>query len=161
MAKPADTLAPAPVSTAPDSARRTGRQRRPTGAPPPLPRQIGATGVFWLLMVATLVTGSAVVFRSTALLRLVDHADTWFLGRLAAARVGWLTAAARGIKAAGSGWAITALGVGNLAALLVFRRWRHLVVLLGSMLLLATFGGILFVLLSRPRPYGVSSSSRP
>jgi membrane-associated phospholipid phosphatase/tRNA A-37 threonylcarbamoyl transferase component Bud32 len=156
MAKPVDTMLPPPPASAPETARRTGRQRRPTGAPPPLPRKIGATGVFWLVMVVASVTASIVVFRSTGFLSLVDRVDTWFLQRLADVRVGWLTTAARAIKAAGSGWAVTVLGVGNLAALLVFRRWRHLLVLLGSVFVLATFGELIFDSLSRPRPYGVT-----
>ena len=48
--------------------RRSGRRRRPTGQPPPLPRSIQPTGVWWaaaaVVLAATLSAGS--VFLATA-----------------------------------------------------------------------------------------------
>ena len=36
------------------------------------------------------------------------------------------------IKAAGSSWAVTVIGLSVVALTMVFRRWRHLLVFLGS-----------------------------
>src|SRR5512132_555262 len=92
-----------------DTARRRRRQRRPSGAPPPLPRHIGTSGALWL--------GLAAVVGVFSILLAAEHADAWWLRALARLRVGWLVQAANGIKIAGSGWAVTGLGLATVAAL--------------------------------------------
>jgi hypothetical protein len=42
--------------------RRSGRRRRPTGAPPPLPRSIQTTGVWWAAAAVVLVTLARITF---------------------------------------------------------------------------------------------------
>src|SRR6266516_986187 len=42
--------------------RRSGRRRRPTGEPPPLPRSIQPTGVWWAAAAAALITIVRVAF---------------------------------------------------------------------------------------------------
>jgi membrane-associated phospholipid phosphatase len=154
MGKPADTISRVPAKPSPVSAHRT-RRRRPTGAPPPLPRKIGRTGVFWLAMTGLLVTALLVGLHYDPWFRLGDRADTTVLRWLAGARTGWLTAIARAIKAAGSGWTITVLGLGTCAALMLFRRWRHLFVYLGSVFVFLNLGSRLVDAAHRPRPFGV------
>ena len=47
-------------AAAPESApaRRTARQRRPTGAPPPLPHPITVSTTAWLLLAAVILAGA-------------------------------------------------------------------------------------------------------
>jgi tRNA A-37 threonylcarbamoyl transferase component Bud32/membrane-associated phospholipid phosphatase len=135
---------------------RSSRQRRPTGAPPPLPRSFGRSGKLLLLLVVLALAANIVVARSTYLGRFMEQLDTDFLQLLAAARVPWAVSLARGIKSAGSGWFVTVLGIGTVALLMFFRRWRHLLVYLSSMLVLVGVGTILYWLVTRPRPYGVT-----
>ena len=78
------------------------------------------------------------------------------LQRLADVRTPWLTHLARGIKAAGDGWAVTVLGLSVVALTMVFRRWRHLMVFLGSLFFLEIVGQWIYFGLSRPRPYGIT-----
>jgi hypothetical protein len=47
------------------------------------------------------------------------------------------------------------LGLSVVALTMAFRRWRHLLVFLGSLLFLEFFGTMIYFGLSRPRPYGV------
>ena len=56
-----------------------------------------------------------------------------------------------GIKAAGTGW-ITVLGGSVIVLTMIFRRWRHLLVFMGSVLFLDIFGTMIYNALSRPRP---------
>jgi membrane-associated phospholipid phosphatase len=88
--------------------------------------------------------------------RLGDRADTAMLRWMAGARPAWVTAVARAIKAAGSGWTVMVIGLGTCAALMVFRRWRHLLVYLGSVFVFLNIGSMLVNAAHRPRPYGVA-----
>ena len=140
----------------PGPAAHTGRrQRRPTGAPPPLPHPVTITTTAWLVLVAVALAGAFLAAQHTPWLRIDDQASTWVLRQLAGIRTPWLTDVASGINSAGSGWGATALGLSLVILTMAFRRWRHLLVFLGSVLFLEFFGKSLYFGLSRPRPYGV------
>lgn len=53
-----DTERPASPAAPPGSvpAQRTARQRRPTGAPPPLPRPVRVSTTAWLVLAVVIVT---------------------------------------------------------------------------------------------------------
>jgi hypothetical protein len=139
----------------PGSAPRTARQRRPTGAPPPLPHPITIGTTAWLLLATVILAGAILVSASTPWRRTDDHVNTWLLRQLAEVRTPWLTDVATGIKAAGTGWGI-AVGLSVVVLTMVFRRWRHLLVFLGSLFFLEIVAGnFIYYGLSRPRPYGV------
>ncbi len=136
-------------------AQRTGRQRRPTGTPPPLPHPITITTTAWLLLAAVILAGAILISESTSWRRTDDHVNTWILRQPAEVRTPWLTDVATGIKAAGTGWQV-AVGLSVVLLTMVFRRWRHLLVFLGSLLFLEVVAGQwIYFTLSRPRPYGV------
>ena len=135
--------------------RKAGRQRRPTGAPPPLPHPFAVSTAVWLVLGAVVLAGAFLASQHTPWLRLDDRFSTWVLRWLAGMRTPWLTDVASGINVAGSGWGATVLGLSLVALTMAFRRWRHLLVFLGSLLFLEFFGKPLYFGLSRPRPYGV------
>jgi hypothetical protein len=135
--------------------RKARRQRRPTGAPPPLPHPVPITTTAWLVLGAVVLAGAFLASQHTPWLRLDDRFSTWVLRWLAGMRTPWLTDVASGINVAGSGWGATVLGLSVVALTMAFRRWRHLLVFLGSVLFLEFFGKLLYFGLSRPRPYGV------
>ena len=132
------------------------RQRRPTGAPPPLPHPITISTTAWLILGAVALAGAFLATQHTPWLRIDDRASTWVLRLLAGIRTPWLTDVANGINEAGSGWGATALGLSVVALTMAFRRWRHLLVFLGSVLFLEIAGTSIYFGLSRPRPYGVT-----
>jgi hypothetical protein len=135
--------------------RRTRRQRRPTGAPPPLPHPFALSTAAWLfLALAVLATAFLVTLHSPAL-RVDDRFSTWVLRLLAGIRTPWLTDIAIGLKNAGSGWGVTVIGFLAAALMMVFRRWRHLLVFLCSLFFLVIVGQWIYEALSRPRPFGV------
>jgi membrane-associated phospholipid phosphatase len=145
-----------PVNLTPGAAvHRTGRQRRPTGAPPPLPHPFAVSTAAWLgLALAVLAIAFLVSLHSPAL-RADDRFSTWVLRLLAGIRTAWLTDIATGLKNAGSGWGVTVIGFLAVALMMVFRRWRHLLVFLCSLFFLEIVGQWIYKALSRPRPFGV------
>ena len=134
---------------------RTRRQRRPTGAPPPLPHPFAVSTTAWLVLGAVALAGAFLASQHTPWLRIDDRASTSMLHLLAGMRTPWLTDAANGINSAGSGWGVTVIGLSVVALTMAFRRWRHLLVFLGSVLFLEFVGTWIYFGLSRPRPYGV------
>jgi membrane-associated phospholipid phosphatase/tRNA A-37 threonylcarbamoyl transferase component Bud32 len=131
------------------------RRRRPTGAPPPLPHPFTVSTAAWLVLGAMVLAGAFLASQHTPWLRLDDRFSTWVLRWLAGMRTPWLTDVASGISGAGSGWGATGLGLSVVALTMAFRRWRHLLVFLGSLLFLEFVGTMIYFGLSRPRPYGV------
>ena len=130
--------------------RQTGRQRRPTGAPPPLPRRIGWSTTVWVVLAAILVAGAFTLSER----RLGDQANTWLLRQLAAIRTPWLTDLANWINAAGMTWH-PVIAVAVVLLIVVFRRWRHLLIFTLCLFFLEIVGGWIYSSLTRPRPYGV------
>jgi membrane-associated phospholipid phosphatase/tRNA A-37 threonylcarbamoyl transferase component Bud32 len=134
--------------------RRTRRQRRPSGAPPPLPRRIGPSTTAWLALAAILVSAAFLVSELTPWQRAGDQASTWLLRQLAAVRTPGLTGPADWISMTGSTWH-PAIGVAVLLLVIVFRRWRHLLVFVLCVFFVEIVSGMISGALSRPRPYGV------
>jgi tRNA A-37 threonylcarbamoyl transferase component Bud32/membrane-associated phospholipid phosphatase len=139
----------------PAAVRWARRKRRPSGAPPPLPRKLGISGGLWLGLIVFVFVSTVLFLSFQPTVRFGDQVDTWGLKVLAHVRTPWLTHLMRAIKAVGSGWALTVIGLGTVSALMIFRRWRHLLVFFGSLFVLGQLATIIFDLLSRPRPYGV------
>jgi membrane-associated phospholipid phosphatase len=135
--------------------RKTRRQRRPTGAPPPLPHPVSITTTVWLVLVAMVLAGAFVATQHTPWLRIDDRVSTWVLRPLAGMRTPWLTDVANTIKVAGTSWGVTVLGLSVVALTMAFRRWRHLLVFMGSLFFLEIVGTWIYEALSRPRPYDV------
>ena len=92
--------------------------------------------------------------------RVTDRFDADVLRQIARARTGWLTNVMSGVQRMGSGWWVTAVAVGLVVALLVFKRWRHLFTLVGSIMLIEVIGGLVYEAFSRPRPFDVSIIGR-
>src|SRR5689334_233603 len=135
--------------------RKARRQRRPTGAPPPLPHPVNLSTTAWLVLVAVGLAGAFLAAQHTPWLRVDDRVSTWVLGWLAGTRTPWLTDVDDGIKVAGTSWRVTVLGGSLVILTAAFRRWRHLLVFLCSLFFLEIVVQWIYRGLTRPRPYGV------
>jgi tRNA A-37 threonylcarbamoyl transferase component Bud32 len=135
--------------------RRAPRRRRPTGAPPPLPHPVSVTTRAWLVLAVVVLAGMIVILVRAPSLRLDNQVNAAVLRLFARARTPWLTDVAHGISAACSGWGATVVGLSAVAAMMAFRRWRHLLVFLCSLFLLEIAIQLIDSGLTRPRPYGV------
>src|SRR5918993_2360489 len=144
---------PAPAET-----QRLPRRRRPTGEAPPLPYHLQTSGVRWLIVGGVLMALTIVVFaggkRGLAVnVTVVDDAVVrWLVGLQAPGLVG----AWRALAVICSWWVINGLLAGLLVALLVLRRFRHLIVVLVlAQLLTLVVQAWLPPFAQRPRPFGV------
>jgi membrane-associated phospholipid phosphatase len=154
------SAAPSPPSPAdPDSTSRivdvtdTKRQRRPTGGPVPLPKQIGWTGKLWLGATLVVVVSGCIWLHSD--LTALERVDEPFTRALVSLRTGWLDSLARGVNASASRWGLGLLGLVTVALAILFRRYRHLIVFLVSLAVLLIVSAGLYYVAQRPRPFGV------
>jgi membrane-associated phospholipid phosphatase len=148
------------VTYVPPSARWGRRRRRPTGAPPPLPRTIGATGKLWLACSILLIAWMVVTVHSSWARRVTDRVDAAISRAFARARTDWLTDVLRAVDRAATGWTTFVVAICLLASMLVFRRWRHLFTFLASVVVVELLGIALLAMYARPRPYDVTQIGR-
>ncbi|MGH2652351.1 MAG: phosphatase PAP2 family protein, partial [Actinomycetota bacterium] len=135
--------------------RRAGRRRRPSGEPPPLPRELGRSGKFWIVMVVYFVLTLIGVVLFQPLANLFDQVDAFRLRTLAMLRTEWLTDTTLLVNLLASRWTIRILRWGTIIAFIVFRRWRHLLVFLGAVLVAELVAYQISILLGRVRPLGI------
>jgi tRNA A-37 threonylcarbamoyl transferase component Bud32 len=160
MDVPADRSRPTsalPVHPSLREAARSPRRRRPTGAAPPLPYRLQTSGVGWLVAALVLVGMTLAIFarglRGPAVTATVidDAVVGWLAGLVGPG----LVAPLRGLARIGSWWALYVAYYGLLLALLVLRRWRHLLVWVVAVLLGGNLLDALAMITRRPRPFGV------
>src|ERR671911_2587611 len=112
------------------SVRRSRRRRRPSGAPPPLPRHLETSGVGWLLAAVGLVAVFTISFAASrhGAAVAVTAADDRVVRWLSGLRSGWL-AGVVAVAAFPASWLASKIIAWCIVVpLLVFRRIRHLVV---------------------------------
>jgi tRNA A-37 threonylcarbamoyl transferase component Bud32/membrane-associated phospholipid phosphatase len=136
--------------------RRSRRRRRPTGQPPPLPRGIQPTGMWWAAAAVVLITLAKITFgparRSLGVA--VTAWDDAVVRWLAGLRLPGLTGLMEAIVAStGSVGTVEVLRWATVIALLALRRFRHLLVFVGSFL--AVLLVVRLATVDRPRPFGV------
>ena len=134
---------------------RRRRRRRPSGEPPPLPRPLQSTGKYWLLVAGCLFALWLAIAFWPAAGSAVTRFDLSILGWFEGLRTGWLTDVVDAVDALGSEWVIRTLRWTVLLTLLVYKRFRHLFVFLGSILLVGGIVSMVSSLLFRARPIGI------
>jgi len=152
---PPATAHPRPgVRPAPPPIARVRRRRRPSGEPPPLPRHLNASGKWWLgsSAVVVLLWGVGAVTGSIAL---VDLVDTRVLQAISEVRSPGLTRVAEIAGGLATPAGVQAVWLVNMVVLVAFRRWRHLLVWLGVVLLVTNLADTAATTLQRPRAYEV------
>jgi tRNA A-37 threonylcarbamoyl transferase component Bud32/membrane-associated phospholipid phosphatase len=153
QAPPSAAAAPA-IRPAPPAIHRVRSRRRPSGEPPPLPRHLNASGKWWLALSGLVLVAWAVVV-ATHTVAVVDAIDTAVLRAIAEIRTPWLTRVADVAGVLGTPRALHLLWLANLVALVVLRRWRHLFVWVGVLVVVVEGGRLIAGTLQRPRPYEV------
>jgi tRNA A-37 threonylcarbamoyl transferase component Bud32/membrane-associated phospholipid phosphatase len=148
-----------PLKAAETSGRR-GRLRRPSGEPPPLPRQLerwdwirlalcGAVLLVYIILLS--VQGSALW---------LDRVDRWLQQPIIDARTAWLTDIAEAVEKLASPWAIHIMRWTAFAVFILTRRFRSLIVFLAALATASFVASGLVELFGRARPYGVEILGR-
>jgi membrane-associated phospholipid phosphatase len=158
MDAPTDQSTPTVAQRIPPGPVRRARRRRPTGAPPPLPHHLQTSGFGWLIVAVALVALTIAVFarglRGLAVEVTVadDAVVRWLAGLHAPGLVGvW-----RALAALSSWWVLNGALVGWGVALLVLRRFRHLIIVLILVQLVSlVVEDWVGPIVQRPRPFGV------
>ena len=89
------------------------------------------------------------------LARLFERFDSERLRWIASLRTGWLTHVALFVNVVAARWSIRAMRWATILALIVFRRWRHLLVLIGALMVLEISTYEFTTFIARPRPLNV------
>lgn len=135
--------------------RTSGGRRRPSGEPPPLPRQLGSSGRYWLVLLGVAVAlyvGLVTVSEAGMRLTLMELA---LLRRISGLRSDLLTPFMQAVHVMGSYALIAALRWGVIVALLLTKRLRHLIVFIGTMLVVGWLTALLSAVFFRARPIGI------
>src|SRR3954470_16413988 len=137
-----------------DVSKSGRRHRRPTGAPPPLPKKIGTTGVLRLLLLVLVVVPGCIWLHVNP--GPLDRFDAAITDAVVSLRAGWLDTLARTTDATASRFGLAILMLLTVGAVAWFKRWRHLTIFLIGVALSGLVAQGLVLLASRPRPFDVT-----
>jgi len=132
-----------------------GQRRRPSGEPPALPHELGRSGKFFLLLVLYFVIAitAFLLFPSLeSVFERWDHTRQLWITDL---RAPGLTRVMLVVNGLASSWTIRLIRWGVILGLIVFRRWRHLFVFLGAIILTEIVAYNASSIIARPRPLGI------
>ena len=136
---------------------RANRRRRPSGEPPPLPRNLERSGQAYLALGAVVIALWGAAFYISPFSDVVTRLDLRVAEAAERARFEPLTTVVRWVHLLGSEWTIRPLRWALIVALLVLRRFRHLLVLLTTTLVISVLTLNLADAIARPRPLGVEA----
>lgn len=138
---------------------RTGRRRRPSGEPPPLPRHVAtSTRVYAAVLALTAGLELALAVRTTR--ELLTRGDVAVLRLLAGLRVEPVTRGMQALLALGASWPARVAFWATLVVLLLARRAHHLAAYLVVLLLGSLTAAFLAIGQGRMRPAGVVIDGR-
>ena len=129
-------------------------RRRPSGAPPPLPRDLRVSGLVWAALAGAVLLFWLVVFL-TGRRPSPDLVDRAILREVADWRTPSLTRVMRWVQWLGDERVLLGANAVILAVAIAFRRFRHVLVLVGCALFAIWVAGVVEIVLARPRPVNV------
>jgi tRNA A-37 threonylcarbamoyl transferase component Bud32 len=136
---------------------RRASRRRPSGAAPPLPRHLRRTGVGWLIAAVVGVVVTVVVFGNGVSSRAIPviAVDNTVVRWTSEIDLPGIDGIARAVSYAASWWVIEITSWLLVVALIIFRRWRVLVIYLLVAQVAQRVHATLYELTTQPRPFGL------
>jgi membrane-associated phospholipid phosphatase len=132
--------------------RVSGRRRRPSGERPPLPRELKASGRFWLAAGASMILVWSSLFAFSSTTEWWTRVDLAVLNWFVDLRSDAVDTIAKAGHALGSVWFIRPLRWGMIFVLIGFKRFRALFGVLGAILIVGLVVNALVDAVGRPRP---------
>ncbi len=132
-------------------------RRRPSGEAPPLPHEWDRTGTYWVIALGLISVVWFSVIRYELPRVWFTHRDLELMGPIVDIRTPWLTSTAREVQRVGLHWLIPLVGWSAITAMVVSRRWRHLLVFFASLITTTGIAQVLSYGIERPRPFGVET----
>jgi membrane-associated phospholipid phosphatase/tRNA A-37 threonylcarbamoyl transferase component Bud32 len=148
-----------PLKAAEESGRR-GRLRRPSGEPPPLPRQLERWDWIRLALCGGLLLVYIILLSVQGSALWLDRVDRVLQQPIIDNRTAWLTDVAEVFEKLCSPWAIHIMRWSAFAVFVFSRRFRALVVFLAAIAAASFTASLLVELFQRARPYGVEILGR-
>jgi tRNA A-37 threonylcarbamoyl transferase component Bud32 len=138
-----------------DSRLAHGRQRRPSGEPPPLPYEFNRVAIGWLIAFLFWAVVWVWVFLSDAPAKWITLRDLELMGPIVDNRQDWLTPTMQRINEIGMFWLTPIVGWATIAVGLAAKRIRHVLLLIASLAIVAFIQTQIAVEIMRPRPLGM------
>lgn len=132
------------------------RQRRPSGEPPPLPRELNKVASAWLIGFVLWAVIWAWVFLSDRPAVWITEQDLALMDPIVSNRRAWLTPTMQVINEFGTSWLTPLAGWAVIVVGLATRRFRHVLLMLLSMSIVAMIVTTIMRSIQRPRPLGIS-----
>jgi len=133
-----------------------GRERRPSGEPPPLPREYDKAAIAWFALFIGWAVIWAWFFLSDGPAIWITERDLELMAPIVDNRVSWLTPVMQSINEIGALWATPILGWIAIVGGLMAKRIRHVLLLVASLSIVAGISGLISIEIDRPRPLGVT-----
>lgn len=146
---------PEPATGAVDLALERGLRRRPSGEPPPLPKHLDRATVVWLAAAGLLMLLWLVLVSDQAVARHIAIVENNLVIWVFHHRVGSLDGPLTAIYDFLYTWTVPIVGWSAMVVMVLYKRWRHLVVFLVSLLVVLLVNDIAANTIQRPRPFGV------
>jgi tRNA A-37 threonylcarbamoyl transferase component Bud32/membrane-associated phospholipid phosphatase len=144
------------TSTAETRRGGRGRQRRPSGEAPPLPRELNKAAIAWLVGFVGWAVIWAWVFLSDAPAVWITEFDLELMAPVVDNRQSWLTPTMQAINEIGVFWATAVVGWTTIVAGLAARRIRQVLLLIAALAVVAGVSTIIASQILRPRPLGLT-----
>jgi membrane-associated phospholipid phosphatase/tRNA A-37 threonylcarbamoyl transferase component Bud32 len=133
----------------------TRPHRRPSGEPPPLPRELGRSGKLFLLLLGYFAVATIGFLVFPTVEQFFEKWDHTRLLWVTNHREPWLTDVSELVNLLAAAWTIRVLRWAVILSLVLFRRWRHLIVFVGAVIVTEVITYNSSQLIARPRPLGI------
>ena len=139
-----------------DRSRHLHRRRRPSGEPPPLPRQLNRVAIAWVIAFGGWAVIWVWVFLADGPAIWITERDLELMSPIVENRTSWLTPSMKFLNKAGTHWATPIVGWATLLGAIATKRIRHAMLLIASLVVIAGIATVVMREIDRPRPLGMT-----
>ena len=132
------------------------RTRRPSGEPPPLPRELNRVAMAWVVALLVWSVVWVWVFLSDDPAIWITERDLELMGPIVDRRTSWLTPSMQRINEIGTSWATPVVAWATILVGLATKRIRHVLLLIAALSIVTGIVNLVAAEILRPRPLGMT-----